>query len=191
MPETFVLRGVRSPRTIASSVTCSARPPSQPFQFLVRVMTRAAARSRTEIGVAYFSHGQRLPPSTGMRSGRSVDSARRAVDSDPAIKKSPSLQTNSDNAFKNSTELRPLSLRRQLADLVKEKGASFRTFEATQPPLHCARETSSFMTEQLRCNQRRGNCSTIHTDKSSRAPPRSFLDRSRDHLLACAGFTCE
>src|SRR5580700_2244038 len=58
MPATFVLRGVRSPRTIASSVTCSIFPPSQAFQSLVRVISTAAARSRTTTGVAYFSHGQ-------------------------------------------------------------------------------------------------------------------------------------
>ena len=32
-PETFVLGGVRSPRTYASLVTCSTRPPSRPFVF--------------------------------------------------------------------------------------------------------------------------------------------------------------
>ena len=32
-PETFVLGGVRSPRTYAALVTCSTRPPSRPFVF--------------------------------------------------------------------------------------------------------------------------------------------------------------
>src|ERR1700741_587789 len=59
MPATFVLRGVRSPRTKASSVTCSTLPPSQAFQSRVSVTTTATASITTNNGVAYFSHGQR------------------------------------------------------------------------------------------------------------------------------------
>src|ERR1700675_2298424 len=59
MPATLVLSGVRSPRTKASSVTSSARPPSQAFQFRVSVTITATARSRTITGVADLSHGQR------------------------------------------------------------------------------------------------------------------------------------
>src|SRR6202030_347346 len=58
MPGTFVLSGVRSPRTTASFVTCSILPPSHAFQFRVRVSTRAAASKRTATGVTYLSHGQ-------------------------------------------------------------------------------------------------------------------------------------
>src|SRR5437879_9069085 len=59
MPATLVLRGVRSPRTKASSVTCSARPPSQAFQFRVSVTISAAQSTSTNSGVACLSHGQR------------------------------------------------------------------------------------------------------------------------------------
>src|SRR5882757_5737532 len=59
MPATLVLSGVRSPRTKASSVTCSARPPSQAFQFRVSVTITAAPSSSTSSGVACLSHGQR------------------------------------------------------------------------------------------------------------------------------------
>src|SRR4029077_5930720 len=54
MPATLVLRGVRSPRTYASSVTCSMRPPSQAFQFLVSVAITATASRTTTTGVTYF-----------------------------------------------------------------------------------------------------------------------------------------
>src|ERR1700743_3553749 len=54
MPATFVLSGVRSPRTYASSVTCSALPPSQEFQLRVSVITIAAASRSTMIGVRTF-----------------------------------------------------------------------------------------------------------------------------------------
>src|SRR5207302_5882327 len=59
MPATFVLSGVRSPRTMASSVTCSVRPPSQAFQFRVMVIMTAAASNKTMNGVAYLSQGHR------------------------------------------------------------------------------------------------------------------------------------
>src|SRR5215472_9643240 len=54
MPAIFVLNGVRSPRTYASSVTCSTWPPSQAFQFRVIVTTTASARRATISGVPYF-----------------------------------------------------------------------------------------------------------------------------------------
>src|SRR5271170_4807230 len=56
MPATFVLRGVRSPRTYASSVTCSTRPPSQPFQFQVIVTRITAASSTTNTGTTNVRH---------------------------------------------------------------------------------------------------------------------------------------
>src|SRR5208282_1059262 len=54
MPETLVLSGVRSPRTYASSVTCSTFPPSQEFQFRVTVIKTARASSTTSKGVTYL-----------------------------------------------------------------------------------------------------------------------------------------
>src|SRR5258706_1812693 len=56
MPATLVLSGVRSPRTYASSVTCSTFPPSQPFQLRVMVMKTARASATTRRGVTYFFH---------------------------------------------------------------------------------------------------------------------------------------
>src|SRR5712671_7882700 len=56
MPATLVLSGVRSPRTYASSVTCSTFPPSQPFQLRVMVMKTATASATTRRGVTYFFH---------------------------------------------------------------------------------------------------------------------------------------
>src|SRR5215469_2886374 len=56
MPATFVLRGVRSPRTEVSSVTCSTLPPSHAFQFRVSETTTATASITTNNGVAYFNH---------------------------------------------------------------------------------------------------------------------------------------
>src|SRR5260370_42506485 len=56
MPATLVLNGVRSPRTYASSVTCSTFPPSQPFQLRVMVMKTARASATTRRGVTYFFH---------------------------------------------------------------------------------------------------------------------------------------
>ena len=53
-PETFVLSGVRSPRTHAALVTCSTRPPSQPFQLRVIVTTMTVAKRSTINGVPYF-----------------------------------------------------------------------------------------------------------------------------------------
>jgi len=53
-PETFVLSGVRSPRTHAALVTCSTRPPSQPFQLRVIVTTMTIAKRSTINGVPYF-----------------------------------------------------------------------------------------------------------------------------------------
>src|SRR5258708_6225811 len=72
MPATFVLRGVRSPRTKASSVTCSTLPPSQAFQSRVSVTTTAAASITTNNGVAYCSHGQRGGALGGTGSGCGV-----------------------------------------------------------------------------------------------------------------------
>src|ERR1700739_3139947 len=69
MPATLVLSGVRSPRTKASSVTCSTLPPSQAFQSRVSVTTTAAASITTNNGVAYFSHGQRGRALGGTGSG--------------------------------------------------------------------------------------------------------------------------
>src|SRR6267378_7006950 len=90
-----------------------------------------------------------------------------------------------------NTQQRNLSFRGQLTDFIKEEGAFFCKLEPTQPPLRCPRKGALLMTEQLRCNQRRGNCSTTHTDESARGPPRSFVDRAGDQLFACARFTCE
>src|SRR5512133_2274765 len=56
MPATFVLNGVRSPRTYALSVTCCTCPPSQVFQLCVTVNRTARANSSTRIGVPYFCH---------------------------------------------------------------------------------------------------------------------------------------
>src|SRR5215469_10146640 len=56
MPATFVLSGVRSPRTYASSVVCSIRPPSQEFQFQIIVAKIAAASSTTTSGITSFRH---------------------------------------------------------------------------------------------------------------------------------------
>src|SRR4029077_4269999 len=56
MPATFVLSGVRSPRTYASSVICSILPPSQAFQSRVTVIKTARASSTTTKGVTYFCH---------------------------------------------------------------------------------------------------------------------------------------
>jgi hypothetical protein len=50
----FVLKGVTSPRTNASFVTCSIRPPSHAFQLRVMVTTTATASSTTNTGVPYF-----------------------------------------------------------------------------------------------------------------------------------------
>src|SRR6266699_2912761 len=60
MPATLVLNGVRSPRTYASSVTCSTFPPSQPFQLRVMVMKTARASATTRRGVTYFFHSTLL-----------------------------------------------------------------------------------------------------------------------------------
>src|SRR5277367_2228300 len=57
MPATLVLSGVRSPRTYASSVTCSACPPSQAFQSRVTVTMIATASNNTISGVTYLSQG--------------------------------------------------------------------------------------------------------------------------------------
>src|SRR5579864_2315112 len=56
MPATFVLSGVRSPRTYASSVICSILPPSQAFQSRVTVIKTARASRTTTKGVTYFCH---------------------------------------------------------------------------------------------------------------------------------------
>src|ERR1700677_1322512 len=54
MPGTLVLNGVRSPRTYASSVTCSVLPPSHAFQLRVSVIRMASASSITRRGVTNF-----------------------------------------------------------------------------------------------------------------------------------------
>src|SRR6266481_5294843 len=56
MPATLVLNGVTSPRTYASSVTCSTLPPSHSFQLRVMVMKTARASATTRSGVTYFFH---------------------------------------------------------------------------------------------------------------------------------------
>src|SRR6267142_239223 len=56
MPATLVLNGVRSPRTYASSVTCSTLPPSHTFQLRVMVMKTARASATTRRGVRYIFH---------------------------------------------------------------------------------------------------------------------------------------
>src|SRR5713101_1959501 len=56
MPATLVLSGVISPRTYASSVTCSIRPPSQEFQFQLIVAKMAAASNTTNPGTTNFFH---------------------------------------------------------------------------------------------------------------------------------------
>src|SRR6266436_7657893 len=56
MPGTLVLNGVRSPRTYASSVTCSTLPPSHAFQLRVMVIKTARASATTRRGVTYFFH---------------------------------------------------------------------------------------------------------------------------------------
>src|SRR6266436_7562369 len=56
MPGTLVLNGVRSPRTYASSVTCSTLPPSHAFQLRVIVIRTARASTTTRRGVTYFFH---------------------------------------------------------------------------------------------------------------------------------------
>src|ERR1700679_2242908 len=56
MPGTLVLSGVKGPRTEASSVVCSIRPPSQEFQFRVMVSTTATISRTTNNGTRYFRH---------------------------------------------------------------------------------------------------------------------------------------
>src|SRR6266851_6431663 len=56
MPATFVLNGVRSPRTYASSVICSTLPPSHAFQLRVMVIRTARPSATTRRGVTYFFH---------------------------------------------------------------------------------------------------------------------------------------
>src|SRR5260370_19005222 len=56
MPGTLVLSGVRSPRTYASSVTCSTLPPSHAFQSRVMVIKIARASAMMRTGVRYFFH---------------------------------------------------------------------------------------------------------------------------------------
>src|SRR5262249_21321281 len=70
MPATFVLSGVRSPRTYASSVVCSIRPPSQEFQFKIIVAKIAAASSTTNSGITSFRHPGLA--GCGRRSGSTV-----------------------------------------------------------------------------------------------------------------------
>src|ERR1700722_9008894 len=59
MPGTLVLNGVRSPRTYASSVTCSTLPPSHAFQLRVMVIKTARPSATTRRGVRYFFHPSR------------------------------------------------------------------------------------------------------------------------------------
>src|SRR6266699_4979798 len=92
--------------------------------------------------------------------------------------------------FLQNTQQRNLSVRGQLTDFVKEEGAFFRKLEPAQSPLGCPRKGTLLMTKQLRCNQRRGDCSTIHTHESTRGSLRSFVNRPGDQLFACACFTC-
>src|SRR5260370_9671649 len=63
MPATLVLSGGRSWRTYASSVTCSAFAPSQPFQLRVMVMKTARASATTRRESRNFS----IPPCSEKR----------------------------------------------------------------------------------------------------------------------------
>src|SRR5258708_37746153 len=85
--------------------------------------------------------------------------------------------------FLQNTQQRNLSFRGQLTDFVKEEGAFFRKLEPAQSPLRCPRKGPLLMTKQLRCNQRRGNCSTIHANESTRESLRSLVNRASDQLF--------
>src|SRR5260370_15111745 len=93
--------------------------------------------------------------------------------------------------FLQNTQQRNLSFRGQLTDFVKEEGAFFRKLEPAQSPLRCPRKGPLLMTKQLRCNQRRGDCSTIHANESTRESLTALVNRASDQLFACACLTSE
>src|SRR6516225_3551103 len=102
MPATFVLRGVRSPRTKASSVTCSTLPPSQAFQFRVSVTTSAAASNKTNSGVAYLNQSQR-----GLALGGTISACGAGLDAGvgagalaAAMIRTPSLTQGIDSSIR-------------------------------------------------------------------------------------------
>src|SRR5580692_5394334 len=62
-------------------------------------------------------------------------------------------------------------------------------FEAAEPPLCSSRESSLLVPKQLRGDQRGRQCSTVHADKGTSSPLRTFVDGTSDELLAGASLS--
>src|SRR6266849_4748389 len=76
----------------------------------------------------------------------------------------------------------------EFAHFVQEYRSAISHFEAAKPTLRGSRESSLFMAEQFRGNQRGRKRGTIHTNEGTAGSLRSFVDGTGDEFFACAGF---
>src|SRR6266487_5390091 len=68
-------------------------------------------------------------------------------------------------AFLQNAQQCDLRLYWQISYFIEKNRAALGQFESTEPPLNRSRKCSFFMAKQLRHDQRRRNCSAIHTDE--------------------------
>src|SRR5215470_17233116 len=92
-------------------------------------------------------------------------------------------------SFLNHPQQRDLRLHREFADFIQKQRTAISRFKPSHPPLHCAGEGALFVSEKLGGDQRLWNRRAIHTNEWTVGAFRSPMQRVRDQLLACPGFT--
>ena len=92
-------------------------------------------------------------------------------------------------AFLQDAKKRDLCLRWQLADFVEKDCAPIGQLEFPLSTLKSTSKCPSFMTEQFRGDERRGDRGAIHRHKRACRARRTLVNRASDELLARSRFT--
>ncbi len=79
-------------------------------------------------------------------------------------------------------------MRCHVADLIQEQGPASGLFEFANPPLICAGERASFMSEKLTFQERLGNRGTINGEKWGLGAPTVLIKGSGNKFFAGATF---
>ena len=95
-----------------------------------------------------------------------------------------------DARFDQAQQL-DLQRQRNVADLVQEQSATRRRLDQADPAGDGAGERALFVTEELALEQRFRQAGAVDRDERRARAQAGFVGRTRDHLLAGAGFAKE